>query len=308
MAKALYDTIQDELGELKKARNAIILAHNYQLGEVQDAADFLGDSLGLALKARESNAETIVFCGVIFMAETVSVLCPDKTVLVPDLEAGCSLASMIRPEQVHAWKAEHPNGVVLGYVNTTAAVKAECDYCCTSANAEKILAAIPREKEVLFIPDYFLGKYLELKSGRKLHLWQGFCHAHVKIKAEEIDVLRREHPDAEFLMHPECGCLTKSMAYADQILSTEGIVRHVDQSTRREFIIATEVGILDRLQKKHPEKIFYPAGRQAVCEYMKRNTLEKIVTSLERLEYVIRIPEETARAARIPLERMLAVK
>lgn len=307
MARFLYNTIQEEILDLKKQRNAIILAHNYQLGEVQDMADFLGDSLGLALNAQKSSAEVILFCGVQFMAETVSVLCPDKTVLIPDLDAGCSLSSMIRPEHIRFWKEKHPDGIVLSYVNCSAAVKAESDYCCTSANAEKVLAAIPINKEVFFVPDYFLGKYLEEKSGRKLHLWQGFCHAHMKIKSEEIDVLRSEHPRAEFLMHPECGCLTKSMKYADRILSTEGIVRYVNESRAEEFIIATEVGILDRLKKVHPEKTYYPAGRQATCEYMKLNTLEKMLSSLERLEHIVRVPEDIAKRARIPLERMLAI-
>ncbi len=307
MAKILYDTIQDEIKALKRERNALILAHNYQAGEVQDMADYLGDSLGLALEAQKSNADVIVFCGVHFMAETVSVLCPDKTVIVPDLDAGCSLASMVTPEQIRTWKQSHPKGIVLSYVNCSAAVKAESDYCCTSANAEKVLRAIPEEHEVLFVPDFFLGRYLEEKTGRKLHLWKGFCHAHMKINSERIDELRHEHPSAEFLMHPECGCLTKSMRYADKILSTEGIVKHVSESSATEFIVATEIGIIDRLKRVRPDKKFYPAGANATCEYMKLNTLEKIVLSLERLQYVVNVPKEIRDRARVPLERMLAL-
>lgn len=307
MAKILYDTVQDEIEALKEERNALILAHNYQMGEVQDAADYLGDSLGLALEAQKSNADVIVFCGVHFMAETVSVLCPDKTVIVPDLDAGCSLASMVTPRQIRDWKQTYPKGVVLSYVNCSAAVKAESDYCCTSANAEKVLRAIPEEREVLFVPDFFLGRYLEEKTGRKLHLWKGFCHAHMKISSENIDKLRYEHPSAEFLMHPECGCLTKSMRYANKILSTEGIVKHVGESAANEFIVATEVGIIDRLKRAQPKKKFYPAGENATCEYMKLNTLEKIVLSLERLQYVVKVPKEIRDRARVPLERMLAL-
>ena len=305
MASALYAAIEDEIAALKEKREAVILAHNYQLPEIQAVADGLGDSLGLALQAAKHPARVVVFCGVYFMAETVSLLCPDKTVLVPDIEAGCSLAAMVTPEAVRAWKQAHPDGLVLCYVNSSAAVKAESDYCCTSANAAQVLCAIPADREVLFIPDFFLGKYLQETTGRRLHLWPGYCHAHAKIEPEEIARLKREHPAAEFLMHPECGCLTKSMPLADRILSTEGIVRYAAQSPSEEFIIGTEVGIINRLEHAAPGKRFYPAGPQAVCEYMKRNTLEKVVTSLERLETVVRVPEAIARRARVPIQRML---
>ncbi len=307
MATTIYRTIEEEIAALKRSRDAVILAHNYQLPEIQEVADFLGDSLGLAINASRHPAKVVVFCGVYFMAETVSVLCPDKMVLVPDVEAGCSLAEMVTPEAVREWKRRHPDSAVLCYVNSSAAVKAESDYCCTSANAARVLQAIPAEREVLFIPDFFLGKYLEQATGRKLHLWPGYCHAHAKIDSEEIARLKQEHPGAEFLMHPECGCLTKSMPLADKILSTEGIVRYVEQSTASEFIIGTEVGIVSRLQRVAPDKQFYPAGRQALCEHMKRNTLEKLVQSLERLETVVTVPDEIARRARVPLERMLAI-
>lgn len=307
MARALYDTIQDEIRDLKQRRNVLILAHNYQLGEVQEIADYLGDSLGLALVAQKSDASVILFCGVHFMAETVSVLCPLKMVIVPDLDAGCSLSSMVTPEEIRAWKSEHPEGIVLSYVNCSAAVKAESDYCCTSANAEKILSAIDEKREVLFVPDYFLGRYLEERTGRKLHLWKGYCHAHAKIRSERIDELRAEHPEAEFLMHPECGCLTKSMQYADQILSTEGMVQYVRQSKAPEFIVATETGILHKMRKENPQKNFIPAAEGAVCNYMKLNTLEKIVLSLERMQYEVKVPDPIRKRALLPIERMLQI-
>ena len=308
MPKALYDNIQDEIQALKRERKAVIVAHNYQVGEIQEVADFLGDSLNLARWARESDAEVIVFCGVHFMAETASILCPDKKVLVPDLEAGCSLADMIRPEEVRRWKSEHLNGVVVAYVNTSAAVKAESDYCCTSANAEQVVRAIPDEKEILFIPDFYLGSYVKQRTGRtKMHLWQGYCPSHVLIQSADIQRLRKEHPHAEFLMHPECGCLTKSIHLADRVLSTEGMTRYVRESKAMEFIIATETGILHRMKKENPEKKFYPANAQAVCHYMKMNTLEKVVESLENLQYEVKVPKEIAAKALLPLERMIAI-
>lgn len=308
MAKTLYDNIQDEIQALKHERRAAIVAHNYQVGEIQDVADFLGDSLNLARWARESDAEVIVFCGVHFMAETASILCPDKKILVPDPEAGCSLADMIRSEDVRRWKREHPEGVVVAYVNTTVAVKAESDYCCTSANAVKVVQSIPEEKEILFIPDFYLGSYVKAETEREnLHLWRGYCPSHVLIQSEDIRRLRAEHPRAEFIMHPECGCLTKSMHLADRVLSTEGMVRYVKESPAEEFIVATEVGILHRMRKDNPVKRFYPASEFAVCHYMKMNTLEKVVESLENLQYEVKVPRELAERARRPIERMLAI-
>ena len=309
MAKAIYDNIQDEIQALKRERRAAIVAHNYQIGEVQDVADFLGDSLNLARWAKDSDAEVILFCGVHFMAETASILCPDKLVLVPDLEAGCSLADMIRPEDVRRWKLEYPKGVVVAYVNTTAAVKAESDYCCTSANAEKVVRAIPQDKEILFIPDFYLGSYVKSQTGREnMHLWQGYCPSHVLIQSEDIKRLRAEHPKAEFLMHPECGCLTKSMHLADRILSTEGMTRYAKESRAKEFIVATETGILHRMRKENPDKKFYPASEHAVCHYMKMNTLEKVVESLENLQYEVKVSRELAERALLPIERMLAIQ
>ncbi len=308
MTRQIYNTIQEEIAALKKERNAIILAHNYQIGEIQDVADFLGDSLRLAQEATKTNADVILFCGVHFMAETASILCPDKKVLVPDLEAGCSLADMIQPEDIRQWKEKNPEGIVVCYVNTSAAVKAECDYCCTSANAEKVVASIPADKKVLFVPDFFLGTYVKQQTGREnMELWRGYCPTHVLIQSTEIDKLRKEHPKAEFLMHPECGCLTKSMHLADKIMSTEGMTRYVKESPAQEFIVATETGILHRMRKDNPEKLFIPASPQAVCSFMKMNTLEKVVRSLENLEYEVKVPEELAVRARRPIERMLSI-
>lgn len=308
MAKALYDTVQDEVAALKRERNAVILAHNYQVGEIQDVADYLGDSLGLAQTAQKIDAQVLVVAGVQFMAETVSVLCPDKLVLLPDLEAGCSLAAMITPDDVRAWKREHPDGVVVAYVNTSAAVKAESDYCCTSSNAEKVVRAIPQDREVLFVPDYFLGTYVKMKTGRKnLQVWKGYCGTHALIRDDEIRALREQHPEAEFIMHPECGCLTKSMGIADRVLSTEGMTRYVREAPAREFIVATETGILHRMKKENPGKAFYPASRAAVCSYMKVNTLEKVIRSLEELVVEVRVPRPIAERARLPIERMLSI-
>ena len=308
MTRELYSNIQEEIAALKKERNAIILAHNYQIGEIQDVADFLGDSLRLAQEATKTSADVILFCGVHFMAETASILCPDKKVLVPDIEAGCSLADMIRPEDVRQWKEKNPDGIVVCYVNTSAAVKAESDYCCTSANAEKVVASIPADKKVLFIPDFFLGTYVKQQTKREnMELWRGYCPTHVLIQSTEIDKLRKEHPKAEFLMHPECGCLTKSMHLADKIMSTEGMTRYVKESPAQEFIVATETGILHRMRKDNPGKLFIPASPQAVCSFMKMNTLEKVVKSLENLEYEVKVPEDLALRARRPIERMLSI-
>ncbi len=308
MPKRLYNTIQEEIAALKKERNAIILAHNYQIGEIQDVADFVGDSLRLAQEAKRTTADVILFSGVHFMAETASILCPDKKVIVPDLDAGCSLADMIRPEDVRRWKAEHPEGVVVCYVNTSAAVKAECDYCCTSSNAEKVVRAIPEEKEMLFIPDFFLGTFVKNQTGRQnMELWRGYCPTHVLIQHSEIEKIKHDHPAAEFLMHPECGCLTKSMHLADRVMSTEGMVRYVNESSAKEFIVATEIGILHRMRKDNPEKKFIPASAQAVCNYMKMNTLEKVVLSLENLQYEVKVPADLAKRARRPITRMLEI-
>ena len=302
-----YALLKENIAVLKRERNAIILAHNYQEGAIQDVADFVGDSLGLARQAQASTAKVILFCGVHFMAETAAMLCPEKTVLIPDVAAGCSLADMIIPEQIKAWRAKHPEGVVVCYVNTSAAVKAECDYCVTSTNGIAVLERIPAEQEILFVPDYYLGSYLKAKTKRKIHLWKGYCPAHAAILPEQVDELRDRHPEAEFLMHPECGCLTKQMHLADQILSTEGMVRHVERSPAKAFIVATEVGLLHRLKTQYPDRTFYPASEQAACHHMQRNTLEKAFLSLVKLQHVVTVDPEIAKRAVVPIQRMLEI-
>lgn len=308
--------ITQEIKRLKTEKNAVILAHNYQLPEVQDCADFVGDSLGLSQAAAKTDADIIVFCGVHFMAETASIICPEKKVLLPDLDAGCSLAATINAEQLRQWKAQHPNAVVVAYVNTTAEVKAESDYCCTSTNAVKVVQAIPPEKEILFLPDMFLGAYIEKITGRKMHIWMGECHVHAGIRPQDVEAARAAHPDAELLVHPECGCSTSCMylqaagalkSFKTQIFSTEGMIRYAKESPGREFIVATEVGILHRMKKEAPGKKFYPANPNAICEYMKKITLEKVLRSLREEIYEIRVPEPTASKARRAIERMLAI-
>ena len=299
--------LKEKIAVLKREREAVILAHNYQDGAIQDVADFVGDSLGLAQQAQQTPAKVILFCGVHFMAETAAMLCPDKTVLMPDPLAGCGLADMIIPEQIRAWRRQHPQGVVVCYVNTSAAVKAECDYCVTSTNGVKVIEQIPADREILFVPDFHLGSYLKAKTKRNIHLWKGYCPAHAAILPEQVDHLRDQHPDAEFLMHPECGCTTKQMHLADQVLSTEGMVRHVARSPAKEFIIATETGLLNRLTTQYPEKRFYPASEHASCHHMQRNTIEKVFMSLAAMQYRVTVPPKIAERAVRPIERMLEI-
>ncbi len=308
------DRLIEDILLLKESRNAVILAHNYQIGEIQDIADYTGDSLKLSRQAAETDADVIVFCGVNFMAETASILCPEKTVLIPEPEAGCSLADTININQLKAWKKKYPDAVVVSYINTTADVKAESDYCCTSTNALKVINAIPLDKEILFLPDVFLGTYLEATTGRKLHLWPGECHVHAGIRPSLVNTIRQQHPDAEFLIHPECGCLTPSMYYlangdispkGTHILSTEGMIRYAKESCADCFVIATEVGILYRMKKDNPEKTFLPVNPDAVCEYMKKITLDKVHRSLDEMIYQVKVPEDTASKARRSIDRML---
>jgi len=309
-------TVADRIELLRRERNAVILAHNYQLAEVQDLADYVGDSLGLSRAAARTDADVIVFCGVHFMAETAAILSPGKTVLLPDLEAGCSLADTITADQLRAWKAQHPGAVVVSYVNTTAEVKAESDYCCTSGNAEEVINSIPRDREILFLPDMFLGAHLERVTGRKMHVWMGECHVHAGIDPEALDLMRAEHPDAELLIHPECGCTTSTvyrMSHGDLrgvstvVTSTEGMVRRATESPASTFIVATEVGILHRMERFAPGKRFLPASRGAVCQYMKKITPEKIARSLELMEPRVTVEPAVADRAREAIERMLAV-
>ena len=270
-------------------------------------ADFIGDSLKLAHFAKKVEAPVILFCGVHFMAETAAMLCPDKKVLIPDPAAGCSLADMVVPAQIRQWKQQHPDGVVVCYINTAAAVKAECDYCCTSSNGIQVIQAIPEDKEILFVPDYYLGSYLKQKTGRNIHLWNGYCPAHAVIDPGQIDHLREAYPDAEFLMHPECGCLTKQIDLADRILSTDGMTQYVKDSPSTCFIVATENGILHRMRKENPGKTFIPASPHASCHHMQRNTLEKVFRSLATLEYQVTVDPAVAKKALVCLDRMMAV-
>jgi len=300
-------SLQEQISVLKKERNAVILAHNYQIGEVQDVADFVGDSLGLSQQATKTSADVIVFCGVHFMAETASILAPTKKVLIPDLDAGCSLSDMITAEALRKWKTEHPGAVVVAYVNTTAEVKAESDYCCTSSNAVKVVQSIPADKEILFVPDMYLGNFVREKTGRKIHLWPGYCGVHSRIPAVRIEELRREHPKAELLIHPECGCSTPHMMRVDQILSTEGIYQRPSVSKAPEFVVATEVGILHRLKRQYPGRTFIPVSEDAICGYMKKITLEKVLWALQDMQYEVKVPPETAAKARLAIDRMVAI-
>ena len=310
-------TLQARIRELARERNAVVLAHNYQRPEVQDVADFVGDSLGLSRQAAATTADVIVFCGVHFMAETAAILAPGKTVLLPDLAAGCSLAATINAEELRAWKAEHPGAVVVSYVNTTAEVKAETDYCCTSGNAVEIVNSIPADREILFLPDMFLGAHVRRMTGRQnMHVWMGECHVHAGIDPEDIRLQRAAHPGAEFLIHPECGCATsvvEAVSAGDvdpegvQILSTEGMIRRPEISDADTFIVATETGILHRLEKANPTKRFIPANRAAVCTYMKVTTLPKVLRALERMEHRITVPADVAERARQSIERMVAI-
>ena len=306
----------DQINALKKGRNAIILAHNYQVPEVQDIADFIGDSLALSREAAKTDADIIVFCGVHFMAETASILCPEKTVLIPDLEAGCSLASTINSSELMKWKKEHPSAVVVSYVNTSAEVKALSDYCCTSSNAVKVVNSIPHDTEILFLPDMFLGSYVGQVTGRKnLYVWPGECHVHAGITAADINNIFQKYNNAEFMIHPECGCTSSTLyglASGDitrkaHILSTEGMMQHARKSENNQFVVATETGIMYRMKKENPDKLFIPVKENAVCKYMKQITIEKVVDSLVHKQYEVKVPKQIADKARVPIERMLMI-
>jgi quinolinate synthase len=313
--------LQAEVRALAAERGAVILAHNYQRPEVQDVADFVGDSLGLSQQAAATGAPVIAFCGVHFMAETASVLSPDKTVLLPDADAGCSLADSITAEQLRAWKARHPGAIVVMYVNTTAEVKAETDYCVTSSNAVQVVEHIYREHgedaEILFGPDMFLGAYVEKTTGRKLHVWDGECHVHAGIRPGDIAAMRAEHPAADFLIHPECGCSTSVMEYVAagdvapegvHMLSTGGMLTWAAQAPAgATAIMATETGMLHPLQMARPDIDFVAANEAASCRYMKMITLPKLRDALRDLWPVVRVPAEIAERARLPIERMVAI-
>jgi quinolinate synthase len=301
---------------LKKSKNAMIIAHNYQLPEVQAVADFIGDSLALSRTAAQSDARTIVFCGVHFMAETAAILCPDKQVLIPDTDAGCSLASSVNAAEVKSWKAKHPNAIVVSYVNTSAEVKALSDYCCTSSNAVKVVNSIPLEREILFLPDMFLGSYVAKITNRKnMYIWPGECHVHAGIKPDDINIMLKKYRHADFLVHPECSCTSTTLYHTStgeleksaHILSTEGMIKHVTSSSSKQFVIATETGILNRMKKQNPDKQFIPIKKDAICRYMKLINLEKLENSLLNNVYQVKVPSNIASKARDAITRMLSI-
>ncbi len=310
MSTTLTASMQDEVKAFARERDAVILAHNYQVPEVQDVADYVGDSLGLSREAAATDAEAIVFCGVHFMAETAAILSPNKTVLIPDLDAGCSLAASITADQLREWKADNPGAVVVSYVNTTAEVKAETDYCCTSGNARAVIEAIPADREILFLPDMYLGIWLERVTGRKLNIWMGECHVHAGIRPADIERWQAEAPDAELLVHPECGCASQCMAFGNgrtHILSTEGMINFAKQSEKNRFLVATETGIIHRLNKEAPGKRFEAVSERAICKFMKMITLEKLRDSLRDWKHVVTVEPEIAERARGAIERMVAL-
>jgi quinolinate synthase len=297
--------LTDKIRQLKAERNAVILAHNYQSGEIQDIADFTGDSLALSVKAAQTDADVIVFCGVKFMAETAAILSPAKTVLLPDKHAGCPLADMMTAEQLRELKRKHPGAIVVCYVNSSAEVKAESDYCCTSANAVEVVESLPRDKEIIFVPDQHLGRFVVEKTGRELILWPGYCVTHAAITEDDIKNARAAHPDAVVMAHPECTEPVK--AVSDQLLSTGQMLKFAKRSEAKRFIVATETGIIHTLKKENPGKEFFAASQRAVCPNMKRITLEKVLWSLEDMHYKITVPEEIMTKAKNALDRMVAI-
>ncbi|MEX0763774.1 MAG: quinolinate synthase NadA [Nitrosopumilaceae archaeon] len=309
--------LKSEILRLKKEKDVLILAHNYQLPEVQDVADFVGDSLGLARQAAKTSQKTVLFCGVHFMAETAAITCPDKKILIPDLAAGCSLSDTITADELRKWKSEHPNAITVGYVNTTAAVKAELDYCCTSSNAVNVVKSIPEDKEILFLPDMFLGSYVAKITNRKnMFIWAGECHVHAGIRSQDVQEKLNQYAGAEFLVHPECSC-TSSLMYdvvsgdygnrQVQILSTEGMMNYARNSEAKKFVVATETGILYRMRQQNPQKEFIPVSENAVCQYMKMITLDKVYASLKENKYEVKVPKKIAQKAQLAIERMLAI-
>jgi quinolinate synthase len=297
------EPIVERINELRVKRRAVILVHNYQRGEIQDIGDFVGDSLELSRKAAGTDAEVILFCGVHFMAETAKILSPEKIVLMPDLNAGCPMANMVTLRELKQKKAEHPDAVVVCYVNSTAEIKAESDICCTSANADKIIASIPEHKQIIFIPDKSLGDYAGRKVGRELILWPGFCPTHHRILREHIVQQKKMHPEARVIVHPEC--TRDVIELADAVGSTSQILRFARENEAKEVIVGTENGMLHRLAKENPHKRFYPASAVADCPNMRLNSLEKVLWSLEEMIYEITVPEDVAKQARIAIEKML---
>jgi quinolinate synthase len=311
-----YEEWAAEVKRLAHERDAVVLAHNYQVPWIQDVADHVGDSLALSRIAADTDASTIVFCGVHFMAETAKLLSPEKTVLLPSLEAGCSLAASIDADQLRAWKAEHPGAMVVAYVNTSAAVKAESDICCTSSNAVDVVASIPEDREILFLPDQFLGAHIERETGRDMHVWMGECHVHAGIQPGDLRARMAAEPEVELLVHPECGCTTSVMwqlsegdlpADRTKVLSTGGMISEAEGSSCTRFLVATETGILHQLRKASPGKTFVPLDRTAECRYMKMITPENLLTSLRKGVFEIDVPTDIAEPARRAVERMIQI-
>jgi len=298
-------SIRDNIIKLKTEKNAVILAHNYQIGEVQDIADFVGDSLQLSQEAAKTQSSMIVFCGVHFMAETAKIISPQAKVLLPDENAGCPMADMITAEELAEFKAKYPGAVVVCYVNTSASVKALSDICCTSSNAVKVVNSIPKDKQVIFIPDKYLGSYVQKQTGREMILWNGYCPTHARISVKSLSAIKKEHPLAVSLVHPECALDVAD--FADEVLSTGQMLDFIRQSAKKEFIIGTEIGIIHRLKIENPGKVFYPVSAQTICPNMKLINLEKILWSLEEEKYAINLPESIIKKAKTAIERMLAI-
>lgn len=305
MAKNEFKELELKIKELKKKRNAVILAHNYQLPEVQDVADFTGDSLELSRIAAKTDASVIVFCGVHFMAETASILSPGKKVIMPDINAGCPMANMITAQDLRGLKKQHPRAVVVGYVNTSAEVKAELDFCCTSTNAAAVVNALKEKEEIIFVPDKYLADFVSRQTGRELISWNGYCPTHVKILPEDIRREKKFHPFAKVMVHPEC--LPQVASLADAVLSTSQMVKFASQTQAREIIVGTEVGLIYRLKKDNPAKEFYPASERAVCPNMKRTTQEKVLWSLEELKEEVRVSDAIRLSAKKAIDRMLEI-
>ena len=299
------EQLLEKINKLKDIRRAVILAHNYQPGEIQDLADFCGDSLGLSIKASETDAEVIVFCGVRFMAETAAILSPEKTVLLPDKHAGCPLADMITATQLRKLKEKHPDAVVVCYVNSTAQVKAESDYCCTSANAVEVVNSLPKDRRIIFVPDQHLGRFAAERTGRELVLWPGYCPTHVMITEDDINTAKAKYPDAIVMTHPECTEPVKDCS--DELLSTGQMLKFAAKSTARQFIIATEIGIIHTLKKQNPDAEFIAAGERAICPNMKKITMEKIFWALEDMQYKISVPEAIREKAKKALNKMVEI-
>ena len=312
-----FTPMQSAVRRLAREKNAVILAHNYQVPEIQDVADFVGDSLGLAIEARNTDAPVIVMCGVYFMAETAKIVNPERIVLSPDPTAGCSLADSITLRDLRVWKAEHPGAVVVSYVNTTAEIKAESDFCVTSGNAEAVVRSIPLDREILFLPDQFLGSWLKERTGRQnMHIWLGECHVHAGIRPDEVRARQETFPNADLLIHPECGCASACvwangrgvMNPRTYVLSTEGMVKHAAISPASTYVVATETGILHRLRKEIPGRQFVAADEGAICGYMKQITLAKVRDTLRDLAPAVEIRPDIAARARIAIDRMLAIR